>query len=80
MLERRGRGNSEKALKIEEELNQLYENPGVLPSVDGPLADSQISFVGDGGSIDGSIGNESRKGRHGGDKRAGGISVDVVTL
>ena len=72
MLERRGKGDSEKALKIEEELNKLYGNPGVMPSVD----DSQISTVGGGGSIDGSTGIGSRTGGHGGDKRAGVISVD----
>jgi len=72
MLERRGKGDSEKALKIEEELNKLYDNPGVMPSVD----DSQISTVGGGGSIDGSTGIGSRTGGHGGDKRAGVISVD----
>ena len=43
-----------------------------MPSVD----ESQISSVDGGGSIDGSTGIESRTGGHGGDKRAGVISVD----
>ena len=76
LLERRGKGDSSTALKLEAELNMMYENLDVLVS-DGV---SQRLPVDDARSTTESIGNESRTGGHGGDKREGGISVGEASV
>ena len=71
MLERRGRGSTKKALDIEDELNELYNNPGVaplpvvMPPVDTPITNAPSSAGGDGGGAEG--GNGLEIGAAGGD-------------
>ena len=71
MLDRRGRGNMKKALDLEDELNELYDNPGVallpvvMPPVDTPITNAPSSAGGDGGGAEG--GNGLEIGATGGD-------------
>lgn len=76
MLERRGKGTSEKALKLEEELTHLYDNPHGKPSSDGPPANSQVISLGDGGSNARSVGIDSREGGHGGGESTEGVDAE----
>ena len=74
MLERRGRGNTKKALDLNDELNELYDNPVVVPPEDTPITNTPSS-AGGGGGAEGGDGLES--GAAGGDGGVGGEGRDV---